>query len=1045
MVTIIPSQTVLTPAGAANDLQNEGLDALGLTVPNISPVWSSNAPGTYDGQNLTLSLTNPRAPFRGIRTFDANPTFWSDVSGTAIAGPVAVFRLHPETARRLETLISNRYGAPFIRSTPIAMVVRGVTLPAILPVPEWFFAGDVLDTNGANLSISFHDHRGLPICPIAVAAMFSDFLGWLPALQFTNGVVGAVTDASGVTTLANSQNGTVVHVIDPHGWGFTPRRDAARLRVLDNANAEVSTIASGAAISTIAANQTLGRSNADNTADGANLPLRWGWAQTGTLARANLTPPALPAGVNRQFFRVMAVDLDWHLRGNRSNLNIGGIPGDDGTTPAFLLPQVRDPVPNFAYLHDGNEVLGAASQMTAGFTVANSWAIAVSPQLIENLPAPAATGPNGHWPAFPAPNTGAVITAATNPITGATAVWRAISDGPNADWDVIVTLPADSVPDGAHVRVFPRQFIEIDAIEKDQPSFVRGDGGAAIATAGTATKVLLVNPFALIPAMSKPADPFASVDIVVTDRQGTRRLFSEARIKINGAPAVWTDNLLSFGGAPVINVPAIQTVLNGFHTRSVASSPLFGIPQSVVPTPGAPTGILDLVRKFASESQPRQGPRLPTQMRFETMLITANAAAADTPQNWRALLTGARWTYEARASRPDLGNPGNPAGLDVHATGIRADGWLAYDLALHAVKRAQPMLPTGPDALGWLVETGGNNWNAPPADTTGTVAAIALETVAAICDTPELSIDAVPEPTQGDSLQNLVNNIASALGITAPTITFGNEASIRPRLQREIITAKHGQRDTLWSLRRALGEARELIYIEGPAFAKTARSNTGKAYEIDLVDVIRQQMNANKRLKVIICVPRLGDFEPVTHAPWLRTALKHRMEAIQHLTNFDRNRVAAFHPIGFPGRPAAIRSTTVIVDDVWCLSGTSHFRRRGMTFDGSMDVASIDRAITNNYSSSIAAYRRQLMADRLGVNVPGGVLAATPLWIRLSHPESTFDAMSDLLQQGGLGRCSPVWAGPNFTPPEGQSDDVTDPDGANGANFMALLASLLSD
>jgi hypothetical protein len=192
-------------------------------------------------------------------------------------------------------------------------------------------------------------------------------------------------------------------------------------------------------------------------------------------------------------------------------------------------------------------------------------------------------------------------------------------------------------------------------------------------------------------------------------------------------------------------------------------------------------------------------------------------------------------------------------------------------------------------------------------------------------------------------------------------------------------------------------------------------------------------------------VPRLGDFEAVTHAPWLRTALKHRKEAIEYLTNFDRNRVAAFHPVGFPGRPAAIRSTTVIVDDVWCLSGTSHFRRRGLTFDGSVDVACLDRAMTDGYSGSIAAYRRLLMAHRLGVNPAGGVPAATPLWVRLYRPDSAFDAVADLLQQGGLGRCTPVWGGPSFTPPEGQSDDVTDPDGTDGASMMALLASLLAD
>ena len=1045
MVAIVPPQTVLTPAGAANDLQGQGLDALGLTVPNLSPVWSSSAPGSYDQAQLSLQMTDVRAPFRGILEFVVAPALWSGVNGLPLAGPVAVFRMHPEAARRLESLMTARYGAPLVRPVPVAMVMSGLTLPATLPVPNWFFAGDSLGIAGS-VSLTFHDGRGLPVDPIAVADLFRDLQTWLPALRFNNGVAGNITDAAGVATLAGLATGVLCHVIDPHGHGYVPVRDQGRLKVINGANAEVSGVPDGG-ITLLAAGQSLGRSNADNTADGTVRPLRWGWAQNGQLARAPLVPPALPgtASLTRQFFRIMAVDLDWHLLGNRSAAPLAGIPGDDGTVPAFLLPQVRDPVPNFAYLADGNDVLGAASAMTAGFPApgASTFAIVVSPVIDAATAAPPAPGANAHWPAFPMPNSGAGLTTASDPRQGATAVWRNAADGPDADRDVIVTIAAASVPDGAHIRIFPRQFIEIPAISGDNPSFVRADGGSAIAAAGSATTVLLVNPFALKPGDARPDPASLSFDVVVTARTGERRLFSEIRIPVAAGPATWISNLASFGGLALLAQPGMQTILDALHMRGICPSPLFGVPQTFAPTPGTPTGILDLLRRLASESQPRQGPRLPTQMRFETMLVTGTNPAAGTPLAWSAVATGVRWTFEARSFRPDLGNPGNPAGLDAHASGIRADGWLAYDLALHAVKRAQPMVPMGADAPGWLVATGGDNWNPPPADTTGSVAAVALESIAAVCDTPELSQAPMPQP--GDTIDTLLDTIAASLGVPRPNINVANGDNLVRRVQKEIVSARSGLRDALWSLRRAFSQAREMIYIESPAFARTARpAGAPQAWEVDLVDVIRQRMIANPRLKVLICVPRWPDFH-ASKAPWIRTALKHRKEAIEILTSTDRNRVAAFHPIGFPGRPAAIRTTSVIVDDVYALVGTSHIRRRGMTFDGSVDVASIDRTISDGYSTQIRQFRQRLMAHKLGIDVPGTPLAATPLWIRLGFSEPAFDLVSDLLQQGGAGRCSPVWAGPTDTSVLPQSDAVADPDGATGANFVTLFASLLSE
>jgi hypothetical protein len=139
-----------------------------------------------------------------------------------------------------------------------------------------------------------------------------------------------------------------------------------------------------------------------------------------------------------------------------------------------------------------------------------------------------------------------------------------------------------------------------------------------------------------------------------------------------------------------------------------------------------------------------------------------------------------------------------------------------------------------------------------------------------------------------------------------------------------------------------------------------------------------------------------------------------------------------------------LRTTTIIVDDVWCLVGTSHFRRRGMTFDGAVDVASIDRQIAGGYSKSIALFRQTLMAQRLGVDVPIAATNVNALWVRLARPEPAFAAVAELLDEGGEGRLTAMWAGPDDNSVLPQTDDVADPIGISGATFQTFIAGAIA-
>ncbi|MCK9516117.1 MAG: hypothetical protein WCY26_06190 [Thiohalobacteraceae bacterium] len=1060
MVALIPPQTVLTSTDAANQLQANTLDALGLTAPNLSSGWADATPtaSDYAAASLQLTLSNPRAPFRAPLRIEQTPTVWSDLNGDPVGGPVAVLALHPEAAHRLAKLVEVRLGAPLIRPLPVAMLVHGVSAPATPQPINWFRAGEALGFAGAH-AVSFHDARGLPIDPLAMAALFLDLLTWRPALRIGDPAMPAVGAAGGLNgILALVTSSIRCHVIDPHGRGYVPNRDAARLKVIDAGNAEVSAVADSGLI-TLAANQRIGRSSADDSAENTALagtqrrpPLQWGWAHQAVLARTALVPPPLPGGVTlaTQFFRVVAVDLDWHLLGNRTAATVNEVPGDDDTVPDFALPIVRTAVPNFDYLVDAMDVLGAANQIAAGFppSGADVLALLASPAIDTTLALPPGPGAAGHWPAFPSPNPGGRLTASADATQGLIAAFRAPADGANAKLDVIVTIAADAVPAGTHLRIFPRRFMEIDAIG-EQPSFVRADGGASIAVAGQPTPVLLVNPFALQGTDPLPVAARLTVDVVAVGRNGQRRLHSAVDLDVSTTTASWTDHSARFGGTALLNVPTVTALMSAFGATAVAPASLFGIPPGVPPAGGTPTGILGLVRRLANETTaPRQGPHLPTQGRFDTVWAVGATPASGQPLAWKAVLSGARWTPESRSAQPELGDPGNPAGPDVHAAGVRVEGQLGYDLAFHALKRTQPIIPMSAGTPGWLMTTGGDNWNDPAPDTTGTVAAAMLETIAPFCDTPELGISAIPVPQPGDTIQNGINALADLLGVPHVTFSTANEDRLRRELQREMITAKHGQRDALWALARAFTEAREFVYIESPAFARTARpTGAAKPHEIDLVEVLRARMAANPRLKVMLCVPREPDMDPAK-ANWVRAALAERKQAINTLTAQDRQRVAAFQPIGFPGRATSIRSTVVIVDDVWTLVGTSHMRRRGMTFDGGADVVSIDRSFgARGTSAGIARFRQELMAAKLGVNVPAGPGNSTALWTRLAEPESAFAVLAELLASGGLGRCAPVWAGPTDNKVIPQTDAIADPDGVDpdGNGLLGLFGALVLD
>jgi hypothetical protein len=319
-----------------------------------------------------------------------------------------------------------------------------------------------------------------------------------------------------------------------------------------------------------------------------------------------------------------------------------------------------------------------------------------------------------------------------------------------------------------------------------------------------------------------------------------------------------------------------------------------------------------------------------------------------------------------------------------------------------------------------------------------------------------LSPDEVQIPSSNLPVSSLIQTVGGKFGWTPPPGPWvANEAAIGNEIIREFNVSKFGQRDALWALWRAVRQARELVFIASPQFCKTARPpGNPPTHEIDLVAELAKQMEEQASLRVVICTPRLPDMVPA-YGGWVREALAARKEAVDLLKQVDSDRVVAFHPVGFPGRASLIRTTSVVVDDVWALVGTSHWRRRGLTFDEGVDVVGLDKKFdTTGVSAKIRRYRRSLLAGILQTPVsppaPPPPPAAVPPaadWVRLSGPASTYHLIRDLVDQGGLGRLLPFWPGPDDPWPAEltQSHDVADPDGASDTKYWQYLAGLIGE
>jgi hypothetical protein len=999
--------------GTLDDLLKTGkLSPFGFTMPLLSRKWTDGKV-TADEEKMSLATDKDwYTPASGLlRRVEKGALGVTLVQpgGAPLAADGMLLTLFPQVYLRLSRCyavdLESGTGATPVRPVPRYLHFAGAVDPAT-DVDGEMLAGDKL---GAQSVLTIYDDDGLPIDPMAVAAAFQAIMTKRTSLQT------GPADANPLQTIIDLGGAAAVHArlcdhagkpydnADSHLTGITTFKASSGLHTLDKDLK-------------VALQTDTGKLPADD-----KRLLALGAATTGTLGDS-FTPPKLPDKVTqkRDFFSLRLVNFKTYL--------LGTVPVyQDKTANLEQQPAVRVHE-TLELLADGNDVLGAAA---AALASSPTESIAVAPTADGAFNTPTETGDNAHWPKFPAPaGTAADVALTVNLKDGFKPVAELYDDGKGGKAvDVILTL--QGLPGGAAVRVYPRKWIE-DAREE------RGDGaGGIVPVNGKDFQLFLQDPLSLRPpnphdAFTVPSNAILRFDCVVVKRDGSSRIYGNLEAKIGSTktpPASHGAN--SFTGA---------------GHRGISSSGVLGLGRKVGDL--SKLDALSALAKLTGEGQPRDATRWPTMARRE--LIVAGLQSS----KWHAVLAAGRLTPETHSAQPRLGSPGGLGGRETQAVGVATkEGPLAYDIARLGWRRSNSIV----ERLKPLVD---DKWKEPDAATAGTVAAAVLQSIAPFCETPEFAAlrDAIDPAKYPKDFDGLVDLIAKKLG-GGNTITKaldqlkGQDKGTRlfDELHREVIAAIYGRRDAQWALRGAIQGARRFIYVESPGFAATAKTYPGAApaYAADLLDAIKQRMAAAPGLHVVVCTPKHPDFAP-GYEPFAAYEADDRRTRILALAAAQTpQRIMAFHPVGFPGRPSRLESTVVVVDDLWALVGSSTFRRRGLTFDGGGDVVWTDTDLAGGRAKSIRDFRRKLMAARLGVAASNSGQKADARWTQLFDGVESFYVVQELLQAGGLGKIDKLWNGE--TPgvdkidPKSLAIDVANPEGQEFADpksgiFAAAVA-----
>lgn len=333
-----------------------------------------------------------------------------------------------------------------------------------------------------------------------------------------------------------------------------------------------------------------------------------------------------------------------------------------------------------------------------------------------------------------------------------------------------------------------------------------------------------------------------------------------------------------------------------------------------------------------------------------------------------------------------LGHPGGRAAIETHATGVLLDGPPAKAIAEYVQERtsglsfaiisgaSDPELSVAAQSeLAVAAEAATLLPSDPSGVDAGPVAAILRTTARGQEGIPGLAlgaaaISAFPLSQNEAAFEAFLDDInlpggAGPLGQFLRSIIGAQTDSVTRALDRRLLVGQHGARESAFALASAFDRAQDFIYIETPSL--DALEHGPDDDRLNLLNRLIDRLAARKGLRVLICVPsRLAPGTPKK----LQAIRDHLLlEAMDQLREGAQDRVALFSPGAGAGRDLRMATTTVIVDDVFAMTGTTHLSRRGLTFDSSLAATVFDERLEDGRPREIMLFRRSLIAGRLGV------------------------------------------------------------------------------
>ncbi len=1024
-------------------LEASGIEVFGDSMPILSPDWTDSTEITFELNKLLIKnvVGTWKAPLSGIghelsdsSTFPFKKSlFLLDGTPVTASDNSLVLELFPEAYLRLSRLYRALFEANSTETTLSRAYDLGLT---VRPVPRYFLysSGKLINAGGATTvgdgkiksgeaiytegELRCFDTNGFQMDPLSIAAAFVKILGKYEILKNGESVAEPLTD---IIKLEQDGDKTIIYLVQPNGAPYTEGVGKIDKLIAINSDNGLYKLEAGSSIS---------------VKDVGDRMFLIGPTTNGILS-PQFTIPSYPDSANmllRDFFSLTVIsDLESYLSGNPAYPDK---PDDPDWPDLRIKPSIRTNE-NLQLLLDGNDMLAAANHCIDGAKIS----FAVSPEIHGNFEVPTSIGDDAHFPNFPESDVASEVTDLAISLKETLEVSVEVF----GTQDLILTLK--KLPPSAAVRIYNRLFTE-DAIEK------RGDGGGGIVDGDGEMSIYLKNPFGLLKDESIPEGSNLIFDLAVVLRNKKARIY--------GNLSVLVDNRSTTTTKP-------QTGNNNFSAatyKSVCTAAILGLGDQKTD----PTSFKDhytLLKSFESITPDniRESPRYPTMVRRD--LLAAGIFENEPEKVYKGMIGAGRLAPDLHNADARIGAPGSLGGRETQASGVYSEGGrITFDITMAALRRCRSLT----DRIALLKDE--SDWKLPPiVNNQGTeappYAAAILQTVAKNCETPDLGLLQDFKPTTStsvtppwaksfpldfDGLSTWINYIkgegaeyphkeelngylVSLENVLKSGITADNKEAIFQEIKREIFTSVFGARDAQWAIQQAIENARSFIYIEGPSFSDTNGTSApeGRAkYALDLHKTIASRIKIIPNLKVMVCTPRQLDYDPIKFGSFLQYE-ENRRYTLYTETTQPKN-IVAFHPVGFPGRDSYLESTTIIVDDVWMMIGSSSFRRRGLTFDGGSDIVLTDFRRLNGVSPAISDFRRKLMALRLGIrkansNAQGDF--ANPSYVRLRHGADAFSLIREQLVAGGQGyisRMKKVDPPSPIVPPK-DDIDIMNPDG----------------